>query len=67
MEEEKTPIEKAMERDCIILVAVEILTLAIRPLGGFEDTRHNEKFNVKCRGPECAQYSIFTNFCGLGK
>jgi len=67
MDEEKGPVEKMMARDCIILVAVEVLTLAIRPLGGSDDARLHEKFNVKCRGPECAQYSIFTNFCGLAK
>jgi len=62
-EEEKNPVEKAMEKDCIILVAVETIVQAIRP------TPHMENYaptpDVKCRGPGCAQYNQFANVCGL--
>ena len=61
--EEKNEVEKAMEKDCIILVVVEKIIEAIRP------TQHMENYaptpDVKCRGPACAQYNQFANVCGL--
>ena len=50
-EEKKTKVEEAKEKDCIILIAA----LIIKGANG----------NAKCRGPSCAQYSTFTNTCGL--
>jgi hypothetical protein len=55
--EEKNPMEKAMERDCIILVAGSFI---IQALGG-------KPGSVKCLGPECGQYDRFTHVCGFSK
>ena len=57
-EEEKNPVEKAMEKDCIILVVASIIVVQ-----GFGMSANT--FNTKCRGPACATYNVFTNRCGL--
>uniref|UniRef100_A0A6M3M6Y2 Uncharacterized protein n=1 Tax=viral metagenome TaxID=1070528 RepID=A0A6M3M6Y2_9ZZZZ len=72
-EEKKTPVEQAMEKDCIILVTVnEALTAMIDNLsypypGWFEKGEEGAKIsiNTKCRGAVCAQYNEFANRCGL--
>lgn len=56
MSEEKTELEKAMEKDCIILIAVERI-IQVYAQGAESDT--------KCRGPACAQYDQFNNICRL--
>lgn len=55
-EGEKSPVEKAMEKKCIILMAAAIIGK-----GGTIDQ------NVNCLGPECGQYSEFINKCGFSK
>lgn len=55
--DKKNPQELAMGKDCIILVAGSFI---IRALGEGE-------INVKCLGPECGQYNIFTHVCGFSK
>jgi hypothetical protein len=53
----KNPMEVAMEKDCIILVAGSFI---IRAIGGKE-------ISVKCLGPGCGQYDTFTHVCGFSK
>ena len=60
-DEEKNQVEKAMEKDCIILVAVEKIVQAIQPIAYGQGAAPD----VKCRGPACASYNVFTNRCGL--
>ena len=60
-EEEKTEVEKAMEKDCIVLFVVEKIIQAIRNTAYAEGAYPD----VKCRGPACATYNVFTNRCGL--
>lgn len=55
MSEEKNPVQKAMEKDCIILIAANIIAN--------RDTPPSEK----CRGPACGQYNIFNNKCGFSR
>ena len=75
-DEEKNPVEKAMEKDCIILfVTNEILGVVKDVLqqgrpgwfeGSYEGADHlTMKIDTKCKGPACASYSVFTNSCGL--
>ena len=51
------PQEKAMEKDCIILVAGSFI---VRAMDGKE-------INVKCLGPGCGQYDAFNHICGFSK
>ena len=60
-EEKKTEVQKAMEKDCIILVAVEKIGQIIQPTVYAQGTTPD----VKCQGPSCAQYNQFANVCGL--
>ncbi len=75
-EEEKTEVEKAMEKDCIILFTVSEVLTAVKDVlqqghpGWFERSYEGAdhltmKIDTKCRGPVCATYSTFTNRCGL--
>ena len=75
-EEEKTVVEKAMEKDCILLVVVnEVLTVVKDVLqqgrpgwfeGFYEGADHlTMKIDMKCKGPGCAQYDQFNHVCGL--
>lgn len=75
-EEKKTEVEKAMEKNCIILfVTNEILGVVKDVLqqgrpgwfeGSYEGADHLAmEIDVKCRGPACASYNVFTNRCGL--
>jgi len=57
MPEKKTETQKAMEKDCIILIAAAIIITYLNP--------DSNRFSTKCRGPDCAQYNQFTNVCGL--
>ncbi len=55
-EKKKTEVQKAMEKECILLLITSvILTVMTR----------TEPISTKCRGPVCAQYNVFTNKCGL--
>lgn len=58
-EEKKNPVEEAMEKDCIILVAGYFI---LKALGGDETL-----ISVKCRGPACGQYNVFNNKCGFSR
>lgn len=57
-ENKKTEQQKAMDKDCIFIVAALIAAgmdkAAIEALG-------------KCRGPACGQYAEFVNKCGFAK
>lgn len=75
-EEEKNPVEKAMEKDCIILFTVNEVLGAMKNVigysrpGWFNDGVSTSdgptlEIDVKCRGPACATYNVFTNRCGL--
>ena len=59
-DEKKTKVEEAMEKYCIILVAVQAIIDAISPK--VEGSGHP---SVKCTGPICAQYDQFNNICRL--
>ena len=52
--DKKNPVEEAMEKDCIILVAAALIAPAEISIT-----------SVKCRGPACAQYNVAFNRCGL--
>lgn len=72
-DEEKTEVQKAMEKDCILLVTVnEVLSvvkdvLQRRRPGWFDEGGGHltMKIDTKCRGPICAQYLTHTHRCGL--
>lgn len=72
-EEKKTEVQKAMEKDCIILfTANEILTMLVDILsyrypGRFGEGEGGDGISIdtKCRGPACAQYDQFNNVCRL--
>lgn len=57
-ENKKNPVEKAMEKDCIILVAANMIATVVE---------RKEEMSVKCLGPACGQYSEFINKCGFSK
>lgn len=67
MSEEKTEVQKAMEKDCIILFTTkEVLSVVRRILGQARPGWSLPmEIDVKCRGPDCASYNVFTNKCGL--
>ena len=75
-EEEKTEVQKAMEKDCIILFTVNEALGAITNViryskpGWFNDGVSTSdgptlEIDTKCTGPACAQYNQFANVCGL--
>lgn len=75
-DEEKSAVEKAMEKDCIILFTVNEVLDAMKGVigyakpGWFDDGVSTSagptlEIDTKCRGPVCATYSVFTNRCGL--
>lgn len=72
-DEEKTEVEKAMEKDCIILFTVNEVLDAMKDVirwskpGWISETSDGPTLEIdtKCRGPACASYNVFTNRCGL--
>jgi len=54
----KTTLQIALEKDCIILVAANMIATGMP---------RKEEMSVKCRGAECAQFDIFTTRCGFSK
>ena len=75
-EEEKNAVEKAMEKDCIILFTVNEVLAVVKDVlqqgrpgwfeGSYEGADHlTMKIDTKCRGPACAQYNVALNRCGL--
>jgi hypothetical protein len=75
-QEEQTVVEKAMEKDCILLVIVNEVLGAMKDViryskpGWFNDGVSTSdgptlEINTKCTGPDCAQYNQFVNVCGL--
>lgn len=58
--EKKSPLEVAMEKDCIFLFVVEYVLQRLQPM---EDA----KLDLKCRGTKCAEFDQFTSRCGFSK
>ncbi len=62
-EEKKTPLQMALEKECIFLVVAEIISQAFTHVvhmeGGAPD--------LKCRGAKCAEFNTFTTRCGFSK
>ena len=57
-EDKKTPVEEAMEKDCIVLVAGSFIIKAVSK---------EAEIDVKCRGPACGQWNIFNSKCGFSR
>jgi len=58
----KTPVEEAMEKKCILLVAGKMLLQSLIAEG--QGLNEVDKMEVNCLGPICAQYATFANVCG---
>ena len=58
-EKKKTPLEAALEKDCMLLIVASIIASAVNP--------GTDNFSTKCRGSECAQFDVFTTRCGFSK
>ena len=54
----KSPLQVAMEKDCILIVAALIAA-------GMDEATIDKR--GKCRGPACGQYAAFVNKCGFAK
>ncbi len=54
----KSPLQVALEKDCILVVAALIAT-------GMDEATIEKR--GKCRGPACGQYAAFVNKCGFSK
>lgn len=54
----KSPLQVAMEKDCIFVVAALIAA-------GMDEATIKKR--GKCRGPGCGQYADFINKCGFSK
>lgn len=63
-EDKKTPVQKAMEKDCIVLVLGELVARIMQPVAYMEGA---DRPSVKCIGPACGQYAEFINKCGFAK
>lgn len=58
-EKKKTPLETALEKDCMLLIVASIIASAVNP--------EADNFSTKCRGSECAQFEWFNARCGFSK
>lgn len=54
--DKKTEQQKAMEKDCVQIVAAMIAA-------GVDEATIEKR--GKCRGPACGQYAAFVNKCGF--
>ena len=54
----KSPLQVAMEKGCILIVAALIAA-------GMDEAMIEKR--GKCRGPKCGQYAAFINKCGFSK
>ena len=61
--EKKTPMQIALEKECIFLVVAEVFSQALRPAAYMEGAEPD----VKCRGPKCAEFDTFNIRCGFSK
>ena len=61
--DKKTPLEVAMEKDCIFLVVAEMISQVLQPTSYME----GGKPDLKCRGTKCAEFDQFTSRCGFSK
>ena len=59
MAEKKSPLQIAMEKDCIFLVVADIISQTLR--------QKEYGAAVKCRGDKCAEFDWFNSRCGFSK
>ncbi len=62
-DEKKTPMQVALEKECIFLVVGEIFKQALAPTVYMEGAGPD----VKCRGASCAEFDWFNSRCGFSK